>query len=393
MPTAIVQRMVGRDPTEAHRASTPLELLFDLTFVVAIAQCAASLHYGIADDHIAASLEAYPKVFFAIWWAWMNFTWFASAYDTDDAFYRLAVFVQMSGVLILAAGVPRAFDSGDFAMVTIGYLVMRAGLVSLWVRAAGADPANRRTALRSAASLAVLQAGWLLLLTASVDVGRVGFVVLVALELMAPVWAQQAGATGWHPHHIAERYGLFTIIVLGESVLSATIGVQTALDAGEALGDIVPVIVGGLLIVFALWWLYFDQPAAAVAGRARSDRAHATQWAFLWGYGHYAVFASAAATGAGLAVAVDHATEHSEISGVVAGLALTVPIVVFTLTLWALHGSERPEGFRQVHPFVVAVLVLGASWTPQPALIAGVVLAGTVVVIVGVGHRAGADAG
>ena len=79
-------------------------------------------------------------VFFAIWWAWMNFTWFASAYDNDDVLYRLGVFVQIAGVLILAAGVPRAFASASFAIVTLGYAVMRVGLVSLWLRAARRRP-------------------------------------------------------------------------------------------------------------------------------------------------------------------------------------------------------------------------------------------------------------
>src|SRR5262245_46321601 len=102
--------MRSRLPEEEHRAATPLELFFDLVFVVAVAQAASRLHHGIAEAHIAESIISYMMVFFTIWWAWMNFTWFASAYDTDDVPYRLAVFVQITGALILAAGVPRAFD-------------------------------------------------------------------------------------------------------------------------------------------------------------------------------------------------------------------------------------------------------------------------------------------
>lgn len=102
--------MRARDPHEAHRAATPLELLFDLCFVVAIAQVAARLHHAIAEHHVVAAIPAFLMVFFAIWWAWMNFTWFASAYDTDDAPYRVNVLLQIAGVLAIAAGVPRAFD-------------------------------------------------------------------------------------------------------------------------------------------------------------------------------------------------------------------------------------------------------------------------------------------
>lgn len=80
-------RMEARDPDEPHRASTPLELFFDLTFVVAIAQAGSSLHHELVDAHVENGLTGFGLAFFAIWWAWMNFTWFASAYDTDDATY------------------------------------------------------------------------------------------------------------------------------------------------------------------------------------------------------------------------------------------------------------------------------------------------------------------
>ena len=106
--------LAGRDPDEPHRASTPLELLFDLSFVVGVATVAAELAHGVAEDHVAASIGHYLMVFFAIWWAWMNFSWFASAYDTDDVVYRLLTLVQIAGVLVLAAGVPAAFEHNDF---------------------------------------------------------------------------------------------------------------------------------------------------------------------------------------------------------------------------------------------------------------------------------------
>ena len=92
-----VRPMRSRSQHEEHRASTPLELLFDLVFVIAVAQAASALHHGITAGHVAEATLGFAMLFFAIWWAWMNFTWFASAYDTDDVPYRLAVFVQLSG--------------------------------------------------------------------------------------------------------------------------------------------------------------------------------------------------------------------------------------------------------------------------------------------------------
>jgi Bacterial low temperature requirement A protein (LtrA) len=103
-PRPVVRRMSGRDPGEAHRASTPLELLFDLTFVVAVARAGIELRDALAQGHAGHALAGYAAVFFALWWAWVNFTWFASAYDTDDMPYRLLTLLQMAGVLVFAAG-------------------------------------------------------------------------------------------------------------------------------------------------------------------------------------------------------------------------------------------------------------------------------------------------
>jgi low temperature requirement protein LtrA len=125
-----VRRMVPRRIDEEHRASTPLELLFDLTFVVAVSLLARELAHGIAEDHLRDAVPAFLTVFFAIWWAWMNFTWFASAYDTDDVPYRLLTMLQMGGVLVLAAGVAPAFEGRDFTAVTIGYVVMRVAMLA-----------------------------------------------------------------------------------------------------------------------------------------------------------------------------------------------------------------------------------------------------------------------
>nr|MDT0666135.1 low temperature requirement protein A [Micromonospora sp. DSM 115978] len=159
--------MTARDSAAGHRAATPLELLFDLCFVVAVALAAAALHHALSEDHAQDGAIAYVAVFFAIWWAWMNFTWFASAYDTDDVPYRVAAFVQISGVLVVAAGVPRAFADFDFTVVTIGYAVMRTALAVQWLRAGRGAPAGsleRRVDYRYAFGVVACMVGWVALL-------------------------------------------------------------------------------------------------------------------------------------------------------------------------------------------------------------------------------------
>ena len=132
-------------------------------------------------------------------------------------------------------------------------------MVGQWLRAAASDPGRRVTARRYALGITVLQVAWVGMLWMPGLWGP-GFVTLAALELAVPVWAERAEPTTWHPQHIAERYGLLTLIVLGESILSATVAVQSALASGEALPALLPLIVGGLLIVFSMWWVYFDRP-------------------------------------------------------------------------------------------------------------------------------------
>lgn len=366
--------MVARDVDEPHRAASPLELLFDLTFVAAVSQASARLAHATEEGHVGDALGPYLMVFFAIWWAWMNFTWFASAYDTDDVLYRAMTFVQMAGVLVLAAGVPAAFD-GDFTTVTIGYLVMRVGLVALWVRAAIAHPESRATTLRYAAGVSLLQVLWLSRL--ALPDGGPGwvFLLLVLLELSVPSIAERAGATAWHPHHIAERYCLFTIILLGESVLASTNAVQDAVEHGLS-GELVTIALAGLAILFMLWWIYFSEPAGEGLA-ARRDRS------FVWGYGHYVIFAALAAVGAGLETAVASAGDHVKAGPQTAVAAVAIPIAVVLVMLWALHAPMRRTAIHPGLIGVTAVLVLLATFAAPAIGVAAslVVLAALLVLL------------
>lgn len=369
----------ARDTGEGHRSATPLELFFDLCFVVAVAQAAAALHHGLAEGHVDEALVRYPIVFFAVWWAWMNVTWFASAYDNDDVPYRVAVLVQIAGVLILAAGVPRAFEDDELGVVTLGYAVMRVALVWQWLRAARDDPERAATGRRYAAGVAGCMVGWGLLLLVPDGWNTLGFLVMVVAEMSVPVWAERAEVTTWHPRHIAERYGLFTLIVLGESVLAVTVAVQVALDAGGGVGGLLEIAAGGLLIVFSMWWLYFAQPTEDVMDRARSSFGTTSRPSFVWGYGHLVVFASAAAVGAGGAVAVDQATHHAELSARGATAAVAVPVALYLLSVWLLHARVwRAQGARGLLLPGAAALVLLATLA-ESVLVVGVLMAALVV--------------
>src|SRR4051794_10026921 len=361
MTSAFRIPMTGRSTDERHRVSSPLELLFDLTFVVAIAQVAGQLAHAGEEGHVLERLPFYFMVFFAIWWAWMNFTWFASAYDTDDVPYRVMTLVQMGGVLVLAAGVPAAFAEHTFAGIIVGYLIMRLALIAQWIRAGVEHPAGRRTAFRYAAGIAAVQVLWVAWGFLPPHVAVWFFVLDAALELAVPIWAERTGMTSWHPHHIAERYGLFTIIVLGESVSASAAGVQRALAESGFSSALVWIASAGLVLLFALWWLYFLEPAAEGLSTKRER-------SYYWGYGHYFVFASLAALGAGLEVAVQAGAAHGDLPETAAEYAIAVPVAVFLLMLYVLHAPLVPEVIIRPLKTVIAIVLVLLLPLASPAI-------------------------
>jgi len=348
--------MQGRNADEAHRGSSPLELLYDLTFVVAVSSVSARLADGVGSgEGLLTVIVPYLMVFFAIWWAWINFTWFASAYDTDDVVYRVATLVQMAGVLVIAAGVPAAAAHFDFTAITIGYVVMRVAAVGQWLRAGIEHPASRGTAFRYAAGVLVVQLGWIAsLLFVPRSWSPAAFVILAAAELAVPVWAESRVRISWHPGHIAERYSLFVIILLGEGVAAATGAMQRALAVSGITPQLIAVGLSGLVVLFAIWWLYFLEPAA----RGLRER---PRWSYFWGYGHYFLFAAIAAVGAGLEVAEERTGHEAHGGGVVAGYAVAIPVAAVFVLLYVLHRPlvDRPEvPARVLFPAAVATLVL-----------------------------------
>ena len=276
--------------------ATPLELLFDLSFVVAIALAASQLHHGVMEHHTGPALAGFVAAFSAIWWAWMNYTWFASAYD-DSAVFRLRTMLQTVGVLIFAAGVPGLFN-GDFRAGVLDYAVMRLALVVQWLLAARGDPACAATCRRFALGITLVQALWIARLWFPVEWLWPTFVLFMACELAVPIVAKRRHGTPWHAHHIAERYSLLLIITLGEVVLGATNAVAGMWQSFGWTLNLALVGLGSTMLAFALWWMYFLLPSGDALHRHRER-------GFFWGYGHFFIFASAAAMGAGLEVVAD----------------------------------------------------------------------------------------
>ncbi|WP_291748844.1 low temperature requirement protein A [Bauldia sp.] len=350
------RQMGGRDPNEAHRAATPLELLFDLTFVTSFAFAAAQYAHALAEAHFGVAFIGFGFASFAICWAWVNFSWFASAYDTDDWIFRIATMVQMIGVLVLAIGLPRMFASIehgnhlDNSVMVAGYVIMRVAMVFQWLRAARQNPSRRRACLTYAGSIAIAQVGWVALSLADLTIGIMFvFVAILALvELTGPVVAERRdGGTPWHAHHIAERHGLFAIIALGEGVVGTVAALSAAVGEMGWTLDAILVCVAGTGLTFGMWWAYFLVPSARILNVHR-DRA------FVWGYTQMIVVASIVATGAGLHVAAYYIEHVSHIGAVATVLAVAIPVAVFIGALYVLY-TYLAGRFDPLHVWLLAV--------------------------------------
>jgi low temperature requirement protein LtrA len=369
--------MTGRDATEEHRAATPLELLFDLTFVAAFGVAGNQLASAIAHGDSAAGVGGFCFAMVAIVWAWINYSWFASAFDTDDWLFRVLTMVQMAGVIVLAIGLPRMFESIEHGqpvaneVMVAGYVVMRVAMIAQWLRAAQGSSRYATVARAYAVTVGIAQVGWVALLFLPLDpIGfLVGALVVSVVEWSGPALAETRGArhggggTPWHPHHIVERYALLAIIALGETVFGTLAAAQAVTDVEGWSFSSIMVIGLGIIMTFALWWVYFMVPSAPVLAVHRSK-------AFVWGYGHLVLFASIAAVGAGLHVIGYVYDEHAHVSVLTAVLSIAAPVLVFMVTLYLLHAwlvSELPKySARQMVVLALPALAIALAAAGLP---------------------------
>jgi low temperature requirement protein LtrA len=363
-------RMRGRDPHERHRTATPLELLFDLTFVVSYGLAADEFAHYLAEDHVRTGVIGFAFATFAITWAWINFSWFASAYDVDDWVYRLTTLLQMVGVIVLALGLPDMFasiDEGetvDNGVMVAGYIVMRVAMVFQWARAARQDPARRSACTTYITAILVAQAGWVALAIARTSVGVTFlFVALLTLVEFAGPWIaeRRKGGTPWHAHHIAERYGLLVIIALGEGIIG-TIASLSAVVGPEGPGwsvDAAVVALAGIALTFGLWWFYFVVPSGAIL-HLRRERS------FGWGYGHIPIIGAVVATGGGLHVAAYFLEGESVLGASATVLCVVVPVSTYLVGLYLVYWVLT----RSFDTFHVTLLAGTAALLVAPLLMA-----------------------
>ena len=235
---------------------TPLELFFDLVFVLALTQCTALMYHHPTWEGLAQGM----LVLGVLWWSWTGYAWLTSVVDPEEGAVRIAMFAAMASLLLVAICVPEAFDSLalEFALA---YGAVRAAHIALFILASGNDPALRRSTVGLAAGTAV---GVGLLLAASLFDGLAQAAVwslALLLDMAEPFFF---GSEGWKlvPGHFAERHGLIIIIALGESIVAIGAGAEASLTPGIAAAAVL-----GVTLAAALWWTYFDVVALVSARR------------------------------------------------------------------------------------------------------------------------------
>lgn len=388
-----LRRLLPRAIDEKGRAATPLELLFDLTFVASFAVAGNELAHGIADGHWVTAMIAFVFAIVAVVWAWISVSWFASAFDNDDWLFRVLTLVQMAGVIVLAVGLPPLFASIeggeilDNRVMVAGYVIMRVALMLQWARAARANPIYRPLARTYMLFVGAAQIGWVIAaaLPLSTAPALAVAAVLFAVEGLGPAIAERYGArrnggsTPWHPHHLAERFALLTIIALGETVfgtLSSAAEISTA--QGWSL-DAIAVVCAGVALSFALWWTYFLVPHAPALA-ARRDRV------LPWGYGHIFLFAGIAAVGAGLHVIGYAHDPHYEVHATTVVASIAVPVIAFMIVryltqAWLVSALPRDSVFQIAATLLpVIAIALAAAAAPVWACLL-VVLASPISVV------------
>ncbi|GAB4508269.1 MAG: hypothetical protein OHK0046_00170 [Anaerolineae bacterium] len=264
-----------------------LELFYDLVYVATLIQIGNFL----SDNTTLQGFAQFLVLTAVVWWAWTGETFYQNRYVVDDLIHRLLVFAQIFAIATLGISVSQAF--GDlYVQFTLAYIVIRFILVVMYLRAARAHPESRAYTQGYAVGFSLGIVIWFGSLLLPSDIHWVGWLLGIAVELSVPLipWMRrQVRQWGTDIHHISERFGIFTIILLGESFVKILDDAQgTSLGMTQFLFSI-----SGLLVVYSLWWLYFSETAGKLIDFASRFKPVA------WVYGHLPLSVGLIAFGVG----------------------------------------------------------------------------------------------
>jgi low temperature requirement protein LtrA len=354
-----------------ERRATWIELLFDLVFVVIVAELASLLKHELDGRQLAA----FAFLFLPAWWSWIGTTFYANRFDRDDLAGRLFVLLEMLAAAALAVSVPGALGATSRAFA-LAYVASRAILISLYLIAAARVPGSGALARRYAIGFALAAALWLASVWTPPPWRFALWGAGMLIDLVTPLTARRIQATlPLDTAHLPERFGLFTLIVMGESVVGAVQGVAgQRWDLPAGLAGML-----GIVLVFTLWWSYFEN----LVGTAIRRTLLAGQ---VWVYGHMPLVMSLAALGAGLqrAVSADPASPLPLADRWLLAGALASALTSMALIDLATRGeaSAIPSGRRALVRLAgaAAALLIGFLALPPPGVIGCLAAVGVALV-------------
>jgi low temperature requirement protein LtrA len=352
------QSRFGATLREGERV-TPLELFFDLVFVLAITQCTALMSHHPTWSGLVQGL----LVLGMLWWAWTGYSWLTSVIDPEEGAVRLVMFGAIAALLLVSLCVPEAFGGLALAFALI-YGVVRSAQIALFMLATPEDDALRHSILGLAASTAVAVA---LLAAASLFDGLAQgalWALALFLDMAGPYFF---GSEGWKlvPGHFAERHGLIVIIALGESIVAIGVGASHTLDLGIGTAAVL-----GVALTAAMWWVYFDI-VAIVAGRrlaeAEIGKVQNEMARDSYSYMHLVMVAGIVLTALGLKTTIGHFGGHLD---AVPAFALLGGLAIYLIGHVAFRYRHIQTINRQRLLLAIVLLILVPVATEVPALVA-----------------------
>ena len=341
-------RLRTEEGLEAGRRVTWMELFFDLIFVAAVAQ--VGTHLG--DDYSPAGLLRFSLLFLLIWWAWLGHTHFSTRFDTDDVVQRALTALQIFLVAVMAINATGALDSRDSAGFAAAYSAMRFVLVAQSWRARPIRKARALTT-RYATGTGVAASLWLVSAVVPPPIRYWLWSLALVIDIGTPIiWTRHLVDVPHDAAHLPERYGLFSIILLGESMVAVMTGMgsQEYWSGAAASSALL-----GMGLVFTIWWWYFDG-TQAVAERHLRTRQDAVRF-HIWSYAHLPLYLGIAVAGVGVEHIIATVTEQPLHALEASILGAAVVVIMGALTTIAATSAYTRGRRRSLVPHGVVVLI------------------------------------
>jgi low temperature requirement protein LtrA len=351
---------------EKDRHATWLELFYDLVFVGAVSQLASKLN----EDYSPLGVLKFSALFVPVWWAWAGHTFYLTRFDSDDVGRRFLTMIQIIAVASLAVHAPEALGNSSVGFA-LSYAAVRFMLVTEYLRAGRSIPHVRVLTNRYGLGFGLAASLWALSALVATPWRFWLWGLAVIVDFLAPLTAGELHAR-FPPHlmHLPERFGLFTIIVIGEAVVSVVMGV------GKHGLDMVSGMVGfmGLLMAYSLWWGYFEgAKGAATLTLLSPGHVHTYQ---LWLYSHVPLVLGITSTAVGVRhlIALSPWQSIAGVEGWVLSCSVGTSVVALSLILLATNSSKPATALRSMlFPYAI-IAILGMSTGALSSRLPGVAI-------------------